>query len=86
MSHEIDTLHWGAALKSKNRSESYVEYFQLRCFAYFVSRRSWRLLKKQKLSFFINFIRYMYNAKKYNLDMRIAFAYFLASCGDNLFS
>jgi radical SAM superfamily enzyme YgiQ (UPF0313 family) len=85
MSHEIDTLHWGAALKSKNRSESYVEYFQLRCFAYFVSRRVLRLIKKQKIRFFINLIRYMHTGWKYHLDMRIAFAYFLASCGDNLF-
>jgi radical SAM superfamily enzyme YgiQ (UPF0313 family) len=85
MSHEIDTLHWGAALKSNKRSESFVEYFQLRCFAYFVSRRIWRLVKKQKLRFFINMARYMYRARKLNLDMRIAFAYFLASCGDSLF-
>jgi anaerobic magnesium-protoporphyrin IX monomethyl ester cyclase len=85
MSHEIDNLHWGAALKSKNRSEKYVEYFQLRCFLYFVTRRVWRLVKKQKLRFFINLIKYMRTAGNYNLDMRIAFAYFLASCGDNLF-
>ncbi len=85
MSHEIDTLHWGAALKSKDRSEKYVEYFQLRCFLYFVTRRVWRLIRKQKLRFFINLVRYMYTAGKYNLDLRIAFAYFLASCGDNLF-
>ena len=85
MSHEIDTLHWGAALKSKKRSESFVEYFQLRCFAYFVPRRIWRLIKKQKLRFFVNMVRYMYRARRLNLDMRIAFAYFLASCGDNLF-
>jgi len=85
MSHEIDTLHWGAALKSKNRSESYVEYFQLRCFAYFVSRRVWRLVKKQKIRFFINWVRYMYKGWKLKLDMKIVFAYFLASCGDNLY-
>lgn len=85
MSHEIDTLHWGAALKSKDRTERYVEYFQLRCFAYFVSRRIWRLIKKQKLRFFFNLIRYMYIGYKYRLDMKIVFAYFLASCGDNLF-
>jgi radical SAM superfamily enzyme YgiQ (UPF0313 family) len=85
ISHEIDTLHWGAALKSKDRSERYVEYFQLRCFTYFVSKRIWRLVKKQKLKFFINLIRYMYTGWKYHLDMRIVFAYFLASCGDNLF-
>lgn len=86
MSHEIDTLHWGAALKSKNRSERYVEYFQLRCFGYFVTRRVWRLVKKQKLRFFINLIRYMYTGWRYNLDAKIVFAYFLASCGDNLFT
>lgn len=85
MSHEIDTLHWGAALKSKDRSERYVEYFQLRCFAYFVSRRVWRLVKKQKLRFFFNLIRFMYNGWKHSLDTKITFAYFLASCGDNLF-
>lgn len=85
MSHEIDTLHWGAALKSKSRPERYVEYFQLRCFLYFVPRRIWRLIKKQKFKFFLNLIRYMYKGYKYRLDMRIAFAYFLASCGDNLF-
>jgi len=86
MSHEIDTLHWGAALKSKNRSENYVEYFQLRCFLYFVSRRVWRLVRKQKFKFFINFVQYMFRAHKYGLDMRIAIAYFLASSGDNLFN
>lgn len=85
MSHDIDTLHWGAALRSKNRSQSYVEYFQLRCFSYFVSRRIWRLVKKQKLRFFINFVKYMHAGWKYNLDMKIVFAYFLASCSDNLF-
>ena len=85
MSHDIDTLHWGAALKSKNRSENYVEYFQLRCFSYFVSKRIWRLIKKQKLRFFINLFRYMREGRRYNLDMKIVFAYFLASCGDNLF-
>lgn len=85
MSHQIDTLHWGAALKSKNRSGNEVEYFQLRCFAHFVTRRVLRLIKKQKLRFFINLFKYMSAAKKYHLDMRIAFAYFLASCDDNLF-
>jgi radical SAM superfamily enzyme YgiQ (UPF0313 family) len=85
MSHDVDTLHWGVALKSKDRTERYVAYFQMRCFAYFVSRRAWRLIKKQKLRFFINLVKYMYAAWKYRLDMRIAFAYFLASCGDNLF-
>ncbi|MFC1646150.1 B12-binding domain-containing radical SAM protein [Candidatus Omnitrophota bacterium] len=85
MSHDIDTLHWGAALKSKKRSENYVEYFQLRCFSYFVSKRIWRLIKKQKIRFFINLVKYMHMGWKYNLDMRIVFAYFLASCGDNLF-
>ena len=85
MSHEIDTLHWGAALKFKNQSGNYVEYFQLRCFAYFVSKRVWRLIRKQKLRFFINLFKYMYMGWKYKLDMRIVFAYFLASCGDNLF-
>lgn len=86
MTHDIDTLHWGAALKSKDRSQGYVEYFQLRCFAYFVSKRIWRLIKKQKLKFFVNFVKYMRMGWKYNLDMRIVFAYFLASCGDNLFT
>lgn len=85
MSHEIDTLHWGAALKSKSRSENYVEYFQLRCFSYFVSKRVWRLIKKQKLQFFINLFRYMCTGYRYGLDMRIVFAYFLASCDENLF-
>ncbi len=86
MSHEIDTLHWGAALKSRDRTDKYVEYFQLRCFAYFVSWRMWRLIKRQGITFFVNLIKYMYTAWKYKLDMRIAFAYFLASCGDNLFN
>lgn len=85
MFHDIDTLHWGVALKSRNRSQRYVEIFQMRCFLYFVTKRVWRLVKKQKLRFFVNFIRYMYTGWKYNLDMRIVFAYFLASCGDNLF-
>lgn len=86
MSHEIDTLHWGAALKSSGRSERYVEYFQLRCFLYFVTIRVLRLIKKEKLSFFVNLFKYMRKGKEYDLDMRIAFAYFLASCGDNLFT
>jgi anaerobic magnesium-protoporphyrin IX monomethyl ester cyclase len=85
MSHDVDTLHWGVALKSKDRTERYVAYFQIRCFAYFVTRRAWRLIRKQKLRFFINLARYMYTGWKYKLDMRIVFAYFLASCGDNLF-
>jgi radical SAM superfamily enzyme YgiQ (UPF0313 family) len=85
MSHDIDTLHWGVALKSKERTQRYVAYFQIRCFSYFVSRRIWRLVCKQKFKFFLNLIRYMYTGWKYGLDMRIVFAYFLASCGDNLF-
>jgi anaerobic magnesium-protoporphyrin IX monomethyl ester cyclase len=85
MSHDVDTLHWGVALKSKDRTEKYVAYFQMRCFMYFVPRRVWRLIKKQKLEFFIHLARYMYIGWKCHLDMRIVFAYFLASCGDNLF-
>ena len=34
---------------------------------------------------FVNLIKYMSMGRKYNLDMRIVFAYFLASYGDNLF-
>jgi hypothetical protein len=86
MSHDIDTLHWGAALFSKDRSQRYTEVFQLRCFLYFVPRRVFRLIRKQKLRFFINLVRYMSRGRKYRLDMKIVFAYFLASCGDNLFS
>jgi radical SAM superfamily enzyme YgiQ (UPF0313 family) len=85
MSHMIDTLHWGAALKSKDRSQRYVEIFQLKCFLYFISKRVWRLIRKQKLRFFINLIKYMYKGWRYNMDMRITFGYFLISCDDNLF-
>lgn len=85
MSHSIDTLHWGSVLKSKHRPRRYVELFQMRCFAHFVPLRMARLLKKQGASFFSNMARYMAEGKKHNLDMRIVFAYFLASCGDNLF-
>jgi hypothetical protein len=85
MSHDIDTLHWGAALFSKDRSRRYTEYFQIRCFLYFVPRRIFRLMWKGKRRFFIHFVRYMYQGWKYGLDMKIVFAYFLASCGDNLF-
>lgn len=86
MAHDIDTLHWGVAMRSKDRSQKYVAVFQLRCFLYFVPRRVFRLIRKQRLRFFINLFHYMRAGKRHHLDMKIVFAYFLASCGDNLFT
>ena len=86
MSHDIDTLHWGAALFSKDRSQRYVEYFQLRCFLYFVPCRIFRLIRRSKHRFFINLVRYLWQGRKNRLEMKIVFAYFLASCGDNLYT
>ena len=79
------TIQFGEPINSETFSKRWVIYFQLFCYAYVVGRRVIRLALKQRFVFFKNFAVFMYKGYKKGANMKIVFAYFLSSCGDNLF-
>jgi hypothetical protein len=79
------TIQFGEPIESETFSKRWVIYFQLFCYAYVVGRRVIRLVLKQRLVFFKNFANFMHKGYKKGSNMKIVFAYFLSSSGDNLF-
>ena len=83
---QIDSLHFRGCVRTGDLSPNDVERFQARCFLYFIGRRILKLIWKQKHRFFINLVRYMWQARRDGVDFQYAVAYFLICCGDNLTS
>lgn len=79
------TIQFGEPMDSDTFSKRWVIYFQLFCYMYVVGLRVFHLVLKQRFTFFKNFFTYMYRGRKRGANMKIVLAYFLSSCGDNLF-
>ncbi len=80
------TIQFGEPLASAHYSKRWLMCFQGFCYSYFVGKRVLKLIFRQKHRFFINLVKYMRQGHKVGGNMKIVFAYFLGSCGDNLFS
>ncbi|MDD5673517.1 MAG: radical SAM protein [Chitinivibrionales bacterium] len=80
------TIQFGEPLESAHYSKRWIMAFQSFCYFYFVFKRAFKLLLRQKHRFVINFFRYMYHGYRRGSNMKIVFAYFLSASGDNLFS
>ena len=81
---KIDSLHFGAALNTGNLKPKDVVRYQKKMFAYFLTKRIFKLIKTQKLKFFTNMIGYGFNGMRYGLSFPYIVGYFLSNCGDNL--
>jgi len=80
----IDSLHFGSVILTGDLTPRYVELFQKRMFFYFITRRIFRLIRRQKLRFFVNLARYMFRAWRKKVSFEYTVAYFLICCGDSL--
>ena len=57
-SQDRATIQFGEPLKSENYSKRWIVMFQYFCYLYFVTKRIFRLLIRQRHRFIINFIRF----------------------------
>lgn len=85
-SQDKATIQFGEPLASEQYSATWIIVFQYFCYLYFVGKRVLSGLWHQHHHFVINFVRFMYRGYKEGANMKIVFAYFLSSSGDNLFS
>jgi len=85
-SQDRATIQFGEPLESAHYSKTWIMAFQYFCYMYFVARRVLILVARQKHRFFINFVRFMARGRKEGANMKIVFAYFLSSSGENLLS
>lgn len=80
------TIQFGEPIESVHYSKRWLMSFQYFCYLYFVGKRVTKLILRQRHRLIINFIKFMYQGYKEGANMKIVFAYFLSSCGDNLLS
>lgn len=80
----IDCLHHASAIRTKDLKPSTVLIFQYKCFVYFIGKRVLRLILKQKLKIFKNFIVYFIRARRNNVPLWYTAAYFLICCEENV--
>ena len=79
----IDCLHHASAIRTKELKPSTIMFFQYKCFVYFIGKRILRLLGRQKLAFFKNFIVYFLRARRNHVPLWYTAAYFLICCEEN---
>jgi len=82
----IDSLHHASAVRTRELKPIQIEIFQYKCFVYFIGKRIFRLLKKQKFRLLLNFCRYFIRARRKGVPLWYTAAYFLICCDDNLIS
>ena len=81
---EIDSLHKKSNISSSKLSSGYIMYFRYKCLIYYTLKRTFKLLKKQKLVFIINFLSFLLRGLKDGVGLEYVIGYFYVCAGDNL--
>jgi magnesium-protoporphyrin IX monomethyl ester (oxidative) cyclase len=75
-SEKADNLTFDAVLDNKELSAAQIERYQIKAYLSTFPRRLWKLIKKDKLRYFSNLIKYLWRGKKHGLDFKYLISYF----------
>jgi len=80
----IDSYHRRSNISTPHLKPGYIMFFRYKCLVYFTLKRTFKLIRKQKLRFFLNFIKYVSRGIKDGVGVEYAIGYFYVCAGDNL--
>jgi radical SAM superfamily enzyme YgiQ (UPF0313 family) len=80
----IDSLHKRSNISSPTLKSRDILVFRYKCLVYFTLKRTLKLLRKQKLRFFINLAKVLYHGMRDGVGLEYAIGYFYICAGDNL--
>jgi len=83
---KIDSLHQLSNVYTKTLTPKQIMRFRRRCLFYFMTKRTLKLIKEQKLSFFSNFARYLVKGIRDGIHPQYVVGYFFVSGGKNVIS
>lgn len=83
---KIDSLHQLSNVYTKTLTPRQIMWFRRRCLFYFMTKRTMKLIKEQKLSFFSNFARYLVKGIRDGIHPQYVVGYFFVSGGKNVIS
>ena len=80
----IDSYHRQSNLSTPYLKPKDILFFRYKCLIYFTLERTLKLVKKQKIRFFSNFLKYVFHGIKDGVGLEYAIGYFYVCAGDNL--
>lgn len=83
---QIDSLHQHSNVYTEKLTPRQIVKFRRKCLMYFMSRRTWKLIKDQKVGFFFNFVSYLYKGVRDGVHPQYVVGYFFVSGGKNVIS
>lgn len=82
----IDSLHQRSNVYTQSLTPRQIVRFRRKCLMYFMTRRTWKLLKEQHVMFFFNFLRYLTRGVLDGVHPQYVVGYFFVSGGKNVIS
>lgn len=83
---KIDSLHQHSNVYSKTLTPKQIGRFRRKCLFYFMTKRTIKLIKEQKLMFFVNFLKYFAKGLNDGIHPQYVVGYFFVSGGKNVIS
>lgn len=83
---KIDSLHQHSNVYTQSLTPKQIVWFRRKCLMYFMSRRTLKLIKEQKIDFFFNFIKYLIKGVSDGIHPQYVVGYFFVSGGKNVIS
>ncbi|MFQ5464500.1 MAG: B12-binding domain-containing radical SAM protein [Thermodesulfobacteriota bacterium] len=83
---KIDSLHQRSNVYTGKLTPKQIVRFRRKCLFYFMSRRTLKLIKEQKLAFFANFVKYLLKGVRDGVHPQYVVGYFFVSGGKNVIS
>lgn len=83
---KIDSLHQHSNVYTKTLTPKQIGRFRRKCLVYFMTRRTLKLIKEQKLMFFVNFLKYFAKGIADGIHPQYVVGYFFVSGGKNVIS
>lgn len=81
---KADNITFNAVVYSKDLSPQQVEWYQIKAYFFTFGRRLLRILRRQKLKYFIYLPIYLYRGLKHGLNLAYLFTYFHVYAYDNI--
>lgn len=83
---KIDSLHQLSNVYTKSLTPKQIVRFRRKCLMYFVTRRAVKLIREQKMMFFVNFLKYLARGVSDGIHPQYVVGYFFVSGGKNVIS
>ena len=80
----IDSFHRRSNVSTPDLKPGEILFFRYQYLVYFTLKRSLKLIKRQRGTFFVNLFRYLFRGLRDGVGMEYAIGYFYFCAGDNL--